>query len=103
MKAIAKHTFFCLLAVCILANSSASFFFPKKYVSRSTTVLDVHHDNLPAQGKEEKNEILKVARKSLSIPLPKTETFPQRFFEYHSPLETQIFLPVILPPPKAIA
>jgi hypothetical protein len=90
-----------VVVVCILADSAASFFYPKN-TRRAEVVIDIHQDHLPSEGREEKNETLKVCRPVL-VPTPSIANAPSMVpIETIIHLQTQAYLAVILPPPKRI-
>ncbi len=86
-----------------MAVNIAPLLFPAENRSQACVVIDAHNDSLPADGKEEKTESFKFAKSVFFVPNIKSETLPMRFCEHPLRSKRQVFLPIILPPPKAIA
>ena len=92
-----------LLVCCLSAANTVPLFLPKQHQKLARTVIDAHNDSLPADGKEEKTESLKFARSIFVEPIATEIVQPKRFCEMPRRSKMKIFLPVILPPPKAVA
>lgn len=103
MLRILQHTIAGLLIACMVTANMAPLVCPAKPTGLVCLKIDAHDDSLPAEGKEEKTESFKFARTVFSIPRLKVEIPSKRFLEHPRRSKRQVYLPIILPPPKAIA
>ncbi len=104
MNSIFRHTTAWVLLLCLAATNLAPLFSLVESKGFDKVVIDVHNDSLPAEGKEEKTEWLKTfVRHIVPNPCFNLEMLTQHYFEYPRRAKRQIFLPVILPPPKVLA
>ncbi|MBK9013819.1 MAG: hypothetical protein IPM82_06880 [Saprospiraceae bacterium] len=104
MKHILPHITAWVLLLCLVATNLAPLFSPLESRGHISVVIDVHNDSLPSDGKEERTEWLKTfARHIIPNPCFNLEMLAQRYFEHPHRSKRQIFLPVILPPPKVLA
>lgn len=103
MKRILQHTTLWLIICCLTGINVKPWSLHSPCKRQDNTFIDAHHDNLPANGKEEKTQSLKLVRNVVSICYTKPALVSLRFFEHARNPKRQIYLPVILPPPKTIA
>lgn len=104
MKRILLHTTAWVLLLCLAATNLAPLFSPAESRGFAKVVIDAHNDSLPADGKEEKTEWLKTFVRNTAPDQGHRLVLPmQRYFEHPRRSKRQIFLPVILPPPKVLA
>ncbi len=103
MKPVFLHIISIFLAACILANSASSWLYVEKKASQYDVVIDVQNQGLPCESREEKVKSLKDFSCKTSIPPNVFAAINCRYFENPKAALKQIFLPVILPPPKANA
>lgn len=87
-----------------MSNMATSVLFPVEQADPRVVVIDAHNDSLPADGKEERAEWLKFARRQ-TLPNPclkLEESVASHSFETNQ-LKRQFYPPVISPPPKSVA
>jgi hypothetical protein len=100
MKSFSQHIIWLLLC-CIIASSAAPFFCQKRIVTNEIAAFNVNNASLPAQGKEEKNELFKFHKLLLVIT---NQNFREKNtklnYECPSRLTSQMNISVLLPPPK---
>jgi hypothetical protein len=86
-----------------MAANAAPLFFPLKTKGQPRVEIDAHNDSLPAGGKEERTESFKFAQRDCCVPPILFDLLSEHFWEHPRLSKRMIFLPVIIPPPKAIA
>lgn len=94
----------CFLLICHVA-SIMNLLFPRVEGRTEKVVkIDVHNDGFPGEGKEEKSERFKTFSAHFTYKSSfDTGVVASHYFEQPGNLFRQIFLPIILPPPKALA
>lgn len=102
MKYLLPYSAAWLLVLCLMAVNAAPLVFPAENEGYVCAQVDAHNDSCPTDGKEEKSETLKFARHIAVAPPFKLETLMLSFWEQPRQTVCDIYLPIILPPPKAI-
>ncbi len=104
MKRIVHHTVFWLSLCCLSAANLKPLVYPDAMAVPQQVVIDAHNDSLPTESKEEKTEWFK----NIAAPLVQPTTAEARldarqYMGYLHVAIKQVFLPIILPPPKQAA
>jgi hypothetical protein len=90
-----------LLIGCILADSAAPVLFPEQYATHSPLAAETEKDPEPFDAKKEgKSESEKIFNTLIILLRTSGSIVSNRFFEKQNPAGSQVFLPVITPPPK---
>lgn len=103
MKRFIPYSAAWLLVLCLMAVNTTPLVFPTDIGSWVCVKIDVHNDSYPADGKEEKNETLKFARHLVAIDHLWFIEVSLHFIEQPHQKVRDIYLPIILPPPKVSA
>ncbi len=104
MRTILRHTCFFVLLTCVSAANLRPLVWPDAMAKPKSVVIDVHNDSLPAEGKEEKTEWFKnIAAPDIPIPSSENGFDARQYCGQPQFSRKQVFLPVILPPPKLAA
>ncbi len=90
------------MLVAVLGCNAVSVQAPDYNLSQSCVAFEAQKSSVPTEGKVEKTEFLKVFRIQISNPPKGLELEWKHCFKDPDLEATQIFQPVILPPPKAI-
>ncbi len=104
MKKVLFHISFWLLLACVSAANLRPLVWPDAVAKPRQMVFDVHNDSLPTESKEEKTEWFKnIAAPFIPIPSLKKEFGTKQYCGQPQFAIKQVFLPIILPPPKMAA
>ena len=103
-----KRQFFLILALLFIHGFKAVSPGPKAVEPfepyKTLVKMDADGNELPADGKEQRTELLKILDKpSLIIISFDLSAQPLRYFEFTQRLKRQVFLSVQLPPPRLVA
>lgn len=103
MKFLHSYPAIWLFLFCLMAVNAAPLVFPAEIERRACVKIDAHNDSCPADGKEEKTESLKFARHIAATHHLRLEAISLHFIEQPHQKVRDIYLPIILPPPKVSA
>jgi hypothetical protein len=104
MKNALLHTAYWLILACVSAANLRPLVWPDAMAKPQPVVIDAQNDSLPAEGKEQKTEWFKnIAAPAIPIASFEKGFDARQYCGQPQFSRKQVFLPVLLPPPKLAA
>ncbi|MCC6723721.1 MAG: hypothetical protein IT258_04375 [Saprospiraceae bacterium] len=104
MKRLLQYTLCWLCLGCFMAANLKPLVAPAATAKPRQVMLDVHHESMPCDGKEQKTEWFKNVARLLAPIIPvEEEIATPDYLAFKSSIVKQVFQRIILPPPKLLA